>query len=271
VAAVGCALLPQRTGETLAGPVPVRIGRIDLARLESARADAPASLPERVETLFDLFWDTGCAGEHLRLAPGDGAGHADVVCTLPGRSRDTLLVVAHLGRVSDTDMIVDDWASAVSLPLLYRSLSYEQRAHTFVFAGVGDPADARGAWEHVERLTQAVGAEIRAIVDLRNLDSGTHVIGALSSDAELRRGFGTVGLALGRSPDSLRLLEPPKRSLPSVARRIPTIAIGDLEYRGEPRSDDAADDARLRDVLRAIAIYLGYADRTLGRRAAGGR
>jgi hypothetical protein len=256
VASAGCQQRPP--ADTLPGRVLVRVGRIDADRLEAARADVPASAAEQVEDLFDLFWELGCAGEHLSRRPRVGAGHPDVVCRLPGRSDDIILVIAWLGG----DGSDGGWADVASLPFLHRALALERRDHSFVFAGLGRPTRRSNRFRHAQGFGAVLGAD--AIVSLTDLGVESPILWSLSPDARLRDGFANVGLRLGRTPTSLRLLTPPAAAAAEM-KRPPLVAIG----RGTPGSradpDVAASAGRLdfSGALRVVAIYLGYLDRVI--------
>ena len=255
----------RRTADV--GPVRVTVGTIESSRPVTSLERSEGPIPEQLEDLFDLFWVAGCAGEQLRLTSRSDVGYPAVLCSLPGRSKSLIVVVAYIDLDPADSEVVDDWASAASLPTLYRSLGTEVRAHTFVFAGFGE-ASLESTWRSIRRLADAADAEVHAVVDLRRLLSGHHDIWYYASDPRLRDDLFTVGLAVGRSPDSLRLLSPPyqKRRSGRAARRlmgrIPAITIGtfapgDAAGVASAPPDPDADDGV---VLRLIAFFLGYID-----------
>jgi hypothetical protein len=263
---------PALRRTTDVGGVWVGIGSIEPSRLDASLRRSEGTIPEQLEDLFDLFWEAGCAGEHLRLTRLSDAGYPEVVCSLPGRSKRLIVVFTHIDLASSDSEVIDDWRTAASLPTLYRSLGAEPRTHTFAFASFGEVSRRASPWRSIRRLAEAADAEISAVVDLRRLLSGHHGIWYYSADSRLRDDLLTVGRSVGRSPDSIRRVPPPDREERSASARrpregIPAITIGTFAPRSAAGVASAPPQARARadagEMLRLVAFFLGYIDQRI--------
>jgi hypothetical protein len=66
----------------------------------------------RLAQLKRAFNDVECNGSNLReQSTTDGT---NLVCTLPGNSTDTILVVAHYQQVGEGMSVVNDWSGSAS-------------------------------------------------------------------------------------------------------------------------------------------------------------
>jgi hypothetical protein len=238
----------------------VRIGSIDAAALESVTEGAPPVLRERSEYLVDVLWEAGCpASEVVRPS---GTKVPDVICRLPGRTPNRIVVLAQLDGKIDASGVPRHWRGSALLPFLYQALGVEEREHSFEFAAFGK-GPSRRARDYRAWLDSTSGGEVRAFIEIVSL--GPHLLGFSSTDAGLSQDLLAVGRALGRPPDSLRPLARPRfrrHSTPTIAFVSPG---GDaLPAVGAGRSggtDTYQPNARL------IALYLGYLDETLRLRA----
>jgi hypothetical protein len=242
------------------GSARVRVGPIDADALESAVKGAPPVLRERSEYLVDLLWEAGCLANEIVQPRGTRV--PDVVCSLPGRTPNRIVVLAHLDAKVDASGAPRHWRGTALLPFLYRALGVEEREHSFEFAAFGKNS-SRHFRDYRAWLDSAGGAEIRAIVEILNLDPAT--IAFWSSDAGLSQDFLAASLAVGRPLDSLRPLTH-RRSRP---RAIPTIAIVSPSSAALPAvgSRRAVGTETHHSTARLIAFYLAYLDETLRLRA----
>lgn len=262
---VACAKSP--TQEVLSpGSVTVRIGEIDPAALESAVKSAPSALPARTELLVDALWQVGCLGAAVETPLPPVANTPDVVCSLPGRTPNQILVVAHFDAGDEGEDMRRRWSGVAFLPFLYQSLAVAPREHTFVFAAFGS-SPRRTTHDYLARLKPPEGATVRAIVDLHNVDPAS--IWFSASDVGLRRDFISASLAVSRPLDSLRAFLPTS----SEGRGIATLTIaaappGRDDRRTAARKDSPPPDPpSLHATARFVAVFLAYADETLRLRA----
>jgi hypothetical protein len=266
VAALGtaCASDPDPTAESLQ-PVRVRIGAIGPAAIDTAsRADA--SLRERIEQLVDLFWQRGCGGGDLSRPRMQDTLYPDVVCRLPGRMADTVVVAAYVDPRSERG---EDSTGLALLPYLYAALSVERREHSFAFVGLARRSRV-GLREDTKRLEESRRDQVRAIVDLHRLREGSSSILFDSSDPRLHRDLSAVGLASGQPGESLRLIAlpgakgwfPQRGRIPMIrmASPHPAQAVAETAASG---AGVAGDRETFRSAARTLAIFLAYLDETL--------
>jgi hypothetical protein len=248
------------------GPLRVRIGPIDPVALETAAKDPPRALRDRTGYLVDLLWEAGCAAVEL---PRDGSPDPDVACSLPGRTSDRIVVLAHLDRGVDESGMPRHWRGASLLPSLYRALGVEERQHSFEFAAFGrSPRRSLGdTWSR--QRPPPPGEGVRAVVEILDLDP--IALAFASTDDGLSQDFVSAGLAVGRPLDSLLRVTGSRPRQPLAG--VPTIAIA--SPRGGGGSEELPAVAASRDpattgyhsAARLIAVYLGYLDETLRVRA----
>lgn len=252
-------------------PVRVRIGVIDAAMLDSTRRGAPGKLPERTEQIVDLFWQVGCLGEQLEVTLPDYKRNPDVICSLPGRTRHTIVVAGHLDGETDESGTPENWAGVALLPSLYRALRVESREHSFLFVAFGESAPRQGFRSYLARLDDARRDEVRAFVDLQ--DVAPSVLWSSSEDPVLRRDLVAVARAIGRPLETLRFFVP-RHAEPSRSVKIPTITLGGthetqaVEEPPEVSAPGPGSSETYHGTARVIALYLGYLDETLRLRSA---
>jgi len=250
------------------GSTRVRVGQIDRVALQGVIESAPPGLRERTEYLVDLLWQAGCLA--VEMPRPDEARTPDVVCSLPGRTKQRILVVAHLDREVEESGVPRHWRGIALLPFLYRALGVEEREHSFEFVAFGK-GHRRRARNQPARLAWPLGEGVRAIVEIQDLDPAT--IGFSSTDAGLGQDLVAASMAVGRPLDSLRTFT--HRRFRSARARVPMIAIV-----AAPRSDAreetpavsasrAAGPEGYHSAARLVAVYLGYLDETLRLRARG--
>ena len=260
---MACASEPAPAPEALQ-PVRVRIGAIGPAEIDTA-GKTDTSRGERIEQLVDLFWKSGCAGGDLSRPHVEGERYPDVVCRLPGRTPDTVVVAAYVDPRSDRG---EDWTGPALLPYLYGALSVEKREHSFAFVAFARRSRS-GVREDAKRLAETRRDQVRAIVDLQQLRSGSSTILFASSDPSLRHDLSAMGLARDQLGESLRLFALPESKGASLRRgRIPTLSMASpdpAEAVGEAAaSREIADDREsFRSAARTLAVFLGYLDGAL--------
>ena len=245
-------------------PLRVRVGAIAPDAYDAV-ANAPAPSVERIERLVDLFFRVGCAGDQLtQPRPAAPSHHPDVVCRLPGRSPQTIVVAAYLDPSERSN---EDWSGAALLPQLYRALSVQAREHTYVFVGFSE-SSRRGVRGVAMRIEEVDDDHLRALVDLQHLRANASKdLLFSSSDASLRVDLGAVGAAVGMPREMLRYVD-----VPDAYQRddVPTISIAS-PLQQQPDPDAPPDPAQPRvdereayqATGRTIAVFLAYLDDTL--------
>src|SRR5262245_7587767 len=251
------------------GPLRVRIGQIDPVALAAAANEPPRGLRERTDYLVDLLWDAGCAAVEMPQTDESRSRSSDVVCSLPGRSPDRILVLAHLDRAVDESGMPRHWRGVALLPFLYRALGVEEREHSFEFAALADRLPPRRFGEYVRRRREPLGEDIRAVVEI--VDLGPSMLGFASADAGLGEDFVSSGLAAGFPLDSLlrvtgSLAGQRRTGVPTIAIVRPPESGGRDELPPVAASRDR-EPASYHSAARVVAVYLGYLDATLSLRA----
>jgi Zn-dependent M28 family amino/carboxypeptidase len=141
---------------------------------------------ERRITLTHLFEEVGCKDDRLEVQPVEKADAPNVICTLPGRTEDVIVVGAHFDLVNKGDGVADNWSGASLLPSLYQSLSSETRWHTFVFIGFSDEEEKfLGSRFYADHLTEGELASIQSMINLDTLGLDSTRVWASNSDPDL--------------------------------------------------------------------------------------
>jgi hypothetical protein len=130
------------------------------------------SIPETDEARFEhlkaLFADKGCSGDQLRVQPlhNRRGGPGTLICTWPGNSADTVVVLAEYQHQGKGQGAVENWSGAVLLPYLYFAMQARQRQNTWIFVEAGSKGSAA---EYVHSLSGEQKKQIRAMVALTGL------------------------------------------------------------------------------------------------------
>jgi hypothetical protein len=259
-----CAIGPP-SGTVEPGPLRVRIGQIDPAALEAAATEPPRELRSRTDYLVDLLWQVGCAA--VEMPRPDDRRSSDVVCSLPGRTPDRIVVLAHLDRKVDESGMPRHWRGVALLPFLYQALGVEERQHSFEFAALGNTPPRRFG-EYRKSLPPPRGEGVRAVVEILDLDP--MALAFASADAGLSQDFVSTGLAVGLPLDSLIRLTGYRvgrlAGAPTIAIASPPGSGGRDELPGVAASPGSGP-ATYHTAARLVAVYLGYLDETLRLRA----
>src|SRR5262250_1233526 len=88
-------------------------------------AQPPTGQPDREARIKQLFMQAGCATTELSEQSVASLAGANVICRLPGKSRETIIVGASYGQ-----MTPDNWSGAALLPSLFQTLVGRKRRHT---------------------------------------------------------------------------------------------------------------------------------------------
>lgn len=99
--------------------------------------------------------------------------HSDVpnlVCTWPGKSTDSIIVVAHYTHNGKGAGAIDNWSGAAMLPALYLALQNQSRQNTFIFV---EAAGKKGESDFVKSLSKEDKKSIRAVIAVEGLGVGS--------------------------------------------------------------------------------------------------
>lgn len=234
--------------------------------LERSRK-VPTTGSQRQEKLKDLFADAGCEGSAMTEQKVSQLPSANVICRLPGKSDETIVIAANYSAVPP-----DNWNAASLLPSIYQALSISRRHHTIVFvAFAGEDRTQAGAEFFAGHLTANEIMHTEAVVNLDVLGFSPTKIWTTHSDKQLVKALMTVVYAL-KLPASQVDIEP----LGSPANQafdgsnIPSITIHSLTHDDVAllHDGDRAAVQRFRpgnyyDSYRLISGFLAYLDETL--------
>lgn len=254
-------------------PIGIRVGAIDATLLEATLNDAPESNDDRVERVAELFQQAGCCGEMLTVALPGLTRYPNVICTLPGQSRETILVGAHIDHGPEGKGIVDNWTGVTLLPHLYRALAIQRRQHSFMFVCFGHlGTKSQSSKGFLRRLGPERRDRIQAMVNIKGLGLGPTALWGTQADRNLRQDLFSVAKALGLPLESVRFYKNVNTdSKQFMAYGIPAITVHSFDSRNarllaQPNRDRDASQVDLGayyDSARLIAAYLAYLDDTL--------
>ena len=243
------------------------------------RADKPPlGRQDRQARIRDLFVQAGCSRDRLMEQPLQNMPDANLICRLPGKGKDTIIVGANYSKAA-----LDNWTSASLLPSLLQSLVSRKRRHTFLFIAFADgDRDLAGSEFFVQQMNQTDLERTVAMVNLDALGFSPTKISSEGSDKKLVESFITVMYALKQTASQVDISKGVRLdSEPFASRHIPQItihsltqdAVAGLQTQGQqPASPEGAGFGRVETGFRPnlyyssyhlISGYLAYLDETL--------
>lgn len=224
---------------------------------------------EREALVRKWLRDAGCkAGNLSEQAIGDPFP-PNVICILPGRTQETIVIGAHTDKVDNVgDGVVDNWSGAVLLPALVYSLRAQPRHHTLIFIGFSaEEKGLLGSKYYVAHLTAEQRARIEGMVNFDSMGLGPTKVWASHADKvlldDLRATAASAGLPLatenvdnGATADSESFEREhiPRITLHSVTGRSWAILHSPSDKLSAIKMSDYYDSYKL------IAEYLSYLD-----------
>ncbi len=240
---------------------------------------------EREARIRKWFADAGCT--NLSEQRVDRTLPANVVCVLPGESKETIVVGAHTDKVAAGDGVIDNWTGAVLLPALvfslndrlndrldssrHSSISTRPLHHTFVFVGFsGEERGLVGSRSYLHHLSPAERSRIDGMVNFDSLGLGPTEVWAHHADAAMldaltsaasasKLPVASVNVDHGASADSeaFAAYQIPRITLHSVSPETWSVLHSSADRIEAAKMSDYYDSYRL------IAVYLGFLDSTL--------
>jgi hypothetical protein len=141
---------------------------------------------EREKRVRNWFAEAGCDVKHLSEQALGPELPPNVICVLPGNTREVIVVGAHTDHVDSGDGVVDNWTGTVLLPALLYSLSAQPRHHTFLFVAFsGEEKGLVGSRYYVDHLSIGERAQIEAMVNFDSLGLGPTKVWASHADKML--------------------------------------------------------------------------------------
>src|ERR1700733_10288996 len=227
---------------------------------------------EREGLIRKWLAESGCQDANLSEQALDRKLPPNVICVLPGETKEVIVVGAHTDKVeSFGDGVVDNWTGAVLLPALFYSLSGQPRHHTLIFIGFsGEEKGLVGSRYYVNHLSGEQRDRIKGMVNFDSLGMGPTEVWASHADKVLYDALSVLAFAAklpvtavsvpnGASADS-ESFSPyhiPRITLHSVTPQNLSILHSTFDKMAAIKMNDYYDSYNL------IAQYLAYLDDAL--------
>jgi hypothetical protein len=225
---------------------------------------------EREALIRKWLAEAGCKDKNLSEEALDRKLPPNVICVLPGLTKEVIVVGAHTDHVDDFgDGVVDNWTGAVLLPALLYSLSAQPRHHTIIFIGFsGEEKGLLGSRYFVDHLTAEQRSHIEAMVNFDSLGMNPTKVWASHADKALLAAlYATARVAklplaavnvdsIGASADSesFARYQIPRITLHSATQQTWSILHSPSDKLAAIKMNDYYDSYRL------IATYLAFLD-----------
>ncbi len=266
----------------------VEIAFADRSAVAELLEPVPYKNRDRAERLREMFREVGCQGEFLRDQFDGHSEYPNIICTLQGKSDETIIVGAQFDRPRYGNGIVDNWSGVAMLPSLYRALANRVRSHTYLFIGFTDSNTKMrvGSRYFAEKMSKRGEIDrIRAMVNLKGLGLQGPAAWTNRSDPDLLLDLSSVGEAMSQviRDVNFRRVE---AKIPITNRRefgfiadaesfrlygVPTITIhslgadtvGLIRDSRKDTNPSLIDHQHYYSTYRLVAVYLGYLDQSL--------
>jgi hypothetical protein len=231
---------------------------------------------EREAMIRTWFAESGCKDSNLSEQALDRKLPPNVICVLPGETREVIVVGAHTDHVDDFGAgVVDNWSGASLLPSLLYSLIGQSRRHTFVLVGfTAEEKGMVGSAYYAEHLTPEQRARIDAMVNMDSLGLGPTEVWATHADKTLLDALAAVTTASKLPASVMNVDKVGSTDSESFARyQIPRITLHSVTEETWPilhSARDQLDAVNMKDYYDSyhlIAAYLAYLDEVLGKPA----
>ena len=245
--------------------------------IEAHLKSFPTKNSDREVTIRKWFAESGCKDSNLSEEPLERKLPPNVICVLPGETREVIVVGAHTDHVdSFGDGVVDNWTGASLLPSLLYSLSGQSRRHTFVFVGfAAEEKGLVGSAYYAEHLTPEQRTRVEAMVNMDSLGLAPTKVWATHADKALLDALASVASASGLPIAAVNVEGLGTADSESFARyQIPRITLHSVTQETWPILHSVRDQliaVKMKDYYDSyhlIAAYLAYLDNVLRKPAA---
>jgi hypothetical protein len=227
---------------------------------------------ERAAELARIFAQAGCAPPNYFEEKIQSSTLPNLICTLPGSSKYSIVVTAHYDKRGPGEGAIDDWSGASLLPALYESLRGAARRLTFQFIAFTDEEKGLiGSRDHVQHLSydqrslilldvniDCIGLEGPIRIWADRADDSLMTAAAITAD---RTKVGLGGISMGERYDSdasaFSLWRIPVIDFHALTRDRLRLLHSKRDVRG------ALDEKSYYDHYRFLAAFLAYLDETL--------
>lgn len=227
---------------------------------------------EREALIRKWFADSGCQDANLSEQGLERKIPPNVICVLPGETKEVIVVGAHTDHVADFgDGVVDNWTGAVLLPALLYSLNDQPRHHTWIFVGFsGEEKGLVGSRYYVDHLTTEERARIEGMVNFDSLGLGPTEVWATHADKVLLSPLGRIAFASKLPVSEMNVEKVGTTDSESfAASHIPRITLHSITqqtFRVLHSPSDKMAAIKMNDYYdsyKLIAEYLAYLDDVL--------
>ena len=195
-----------------------------ISRLKQYKGDNK----EREATLMQLFNASGC-GANLAEQKVKGSSLPNVICTLPGSSKRSIIVGAHFDHAPEGEGVVDNWSGASLLPSLYEAIKAQPRQHTYIFIGFTDEEEGEiGSHFYAKHMTKEQIATTDAMVCMDTLGLAPTEIWASHSDQHLTREIVYIAKLLSLPVSGVNVEQVGSTDSEQFPRKIPRITLHSL-------------------------------------------
>jgi len=214
----------------------------------------------------------GCKNANLSEQTIGDSLPPNVICVLPGRTKEVIVVSAHTDKVDAGDGVVDNWTGAVLLPALFDSLSAQPLYHTLILIGFSaEEKGLLGSKYYVNHLTHEERARIDGMVNFDSLGLGPTKVWASHADQplldDLRATARCNHLPLAtENVDSIGASADAESFASDHIPRITLHSVTDATWSTLHSPSDTLAAIRMTDYYdsyKLIAQYLAYLDQTL--------
>ena len=232
-----------------------------------ARAEHAPARDGRKAKIKELFLQAGCRQDDVTEQES-----GNVICRLPGKSSQTIIVGANYGQAAP-----DNWTGVALLSSIFQTLVARKRHHTFLFVAFADGSrDVAGSESFARQMTAVDVERTEAMINLEPLGYSPTKISPGGSDKKLVESFITVMYALKQMGSQVEVSHAIHvDSEPFAALGIPGITIHSLTQDAVAGLQDppivstqGGSTAEFRsdfyyNSYRLISGYLAFLDETL--------
>lgn len=233
--------------------------------LRRAESD-PRTDQQRAAELRSLFNDAGCRGDRLSEQAVENNAVPNIICSLPGDPKGTIIIGAHYEHSSSAQRPMDNWSAAALLPGLYQCLKSRKRRLSIVFVAFADhDNDPAGAESFARHLPPAELERVRAMINLDVLGLSPTKIWTAHSDKQLVNQLVHVVYMLKIPASQVDIQGAGATdSQPFAQRGVPQITLHSLTRQNlEARRASQFRPTNYYDSYRLLCGYVAYLDQTL--------
>lgn len=228
---------------------------------------------QREATLKALFGDAGCSDAQIFEQPVKGSKLPNLICTLPGKTHNVIIVGAHYDHVDLGNGVVDNWSGASLLPSLYEAIKHDPHNHTFVFIGFTDEERGEiGSHYYANAMTEQQVADTAAMVNMDVIGlaptevwstrSDKHLVDVLFNIAgQMRVPVTKMNVEEVGSTDSVQFAD---RKIPSITIHSLTQVAWNAHILHSSRDTlSALNLDNYYDTYKLLSAYLAFLDKVL--------